>query len=124
VAKDSAKDTAKDLKDAASAAPEQYGDVVGRLEGVVAQLEAGTLSLEESLKAFEEGIKLVRRGESLLNAAEQRIELLLNEDGKDTAVPLQTGVKAPVLPGSAGSSGTPTAPPRKGPPSADEDVPF
>ena len=96
MAKDSAKDTAKEGKDAA--APEQYGDVVGRLEGVVAQLEAGTLSLEDSLKAFEEGIKLVRRGEQLLNAAEQRIELLLSEEGKDTAVPLQTGVKPPVLP--------------------------
>ncbi|MBF5045562.1 exodeoxyribonuclease VII small subunit [Aggregicoccus sp. 17bor-14] len=114
MAKDSAKDTAKDGKEPGSAPPEQYGDVVGRLEGVVAQLEAGTLSLEDSLKAFEEGIKLVRRGESLLNAAEQRIELLLSEDGKDTAVRLQTGVKPPTLP----------AAPRKGPPSADEDVPF
>jgi exodeoxyribonuclease VII small subunit len=111
VAKDSAKDVSKD---ASGAVPEQYGDVVGKLEGVVAQLEAGTLSLEESLKAFEDGIKLVRRGEQLLNAAEQRIELLLSEDGKDSAVPLQTGVKPPVLPSA----------PRKGPPSADEDVPF
>jgi exodeoxyribonuclease VII small subunit len=114
VAKDSAKDTAKEGKDAA--APEQYGDVVGRLEGVVAQLEAGTLSLEDSLKAFEEGIKLVRRGEQLLNAAEHRIELLLSEEGKDTAVPLQTGVKPPALPSAPAL--------RKGPPSADEDVPF
>ena len=113
MAKDSAKDTAKEAKES-PAAPEQYGDVVGRLEGVVGQLEAGTLSLEESLKAFEEGIKLVRRGEQLLNAAEQRIELLLNEDGKDTAVPLQAGVKPPALPSA----------PRRGPPSADEDVPF
>ena len=50
----------------------------------------------------------------LLNAAEQRIELLLSEEGKDTAVPLQTGVKPPVLPSA----------PKKGAPSADEDVPF
>ena len=115
MAKDSAKDvSAKSAADSGAAAPEQYGDVVGRLEGVVAQLEAGTLSLEESLKAFEDGIKLVRRGEQLLNAAEQRIELLLSEDGKDTAVPLATGVKPPALPSA----------PRKGPPSADEDVPF
>ena len=107
---------AKDSKGkAAEEIPEQYGDVVQRLEDVVARLEGGTLSLEDSLKSFEEGIKLVRRGEQLLNAAEHRIELLLSEEGKDTAVPLQTGVKPPVLPSAA---------PRKGPPSADEDVPF
>uniref|UniRef100_UPI001E58427E exodeoxyribonuclease VII small subunit n=1 Tax=Myxococcus sp. AB036A TaxID=2562793 RepID=UPI001E58427E len=41
--------------------PEQYGDVVSRLEETVGRLESGNLSLEDSLKAFEEGIRLVRR---------------------------------------------------------------
>ncbi|MBN1208820.1 MAG: exodeoxyribonuclease VII small subunit, partial [Myxococcaceae bacterium] len=44
---------------AAEAAPEQYGDVVTRLEEMVSKLESGSLSLEDSLKAFEEGIRLV-----------------------------------------------------------------
>ena len=105
--------------------PEQYGDVVRRLEDVVARLEGGTLSLEDSLKSFEEGIKLVRRGEQLLNTAEKRIEELLNEDGRDVVVPLQSGVKPPVVPSapaapaSRGSSGTSRAAP---PP--EDDVPF
>ena len=52
--------------------------------------------------------------EPYLRAQAARVELLLSEEGKDTAVPLQTGVKPPVLPSA----------PRKGAPSADEDVPF
>jgi exodeoxyribonuclease VII small subunit len=116
---------AKDSKGkAAEEVPEQYGDVVQRLEDVVARLEGGTLSLEESLKSFEEGIKLVRRGEQLLNTAEKRIEELLNEDGRDVVVPLQSGVKPPAIPSapapaSRGSSGASRAAP---PP--EDDVPF
>jgi exodeoxyribonuclease VII small subunit len=116
---------AKDSKGkAAEEIPEQYGDVVQRLEDVVARLEGGTLSLEDSLKSFEEGIKLVRRGEHLLNAAEKRIEELLTEDGRDVVVPLQTGVKAPTVPSapaptSRGSSGSP-----KSVPPPEDDVPF
>ncbi|HSP78899.1 MAG TPA: exodeoxyribonuclease VII small subunit [Myxococcaceae bacterium] len=118
---------AKDSKGkVAEEMPEQYGDVVQRLEGVVARLEGGSLSLEDSLKAFEEGIKLVRRGEQLLNAAEHRIEELLREDGGDVVAPLQAGVKPPAMlsgsepaPASRGSQRTPKAPP---PP--EDDVPF
>jgi exodeoxyribonuclease VII small subunit len=117
---------AKDSKGkAAEEVPEQYGDVVQRLEDVVARLEGGTLTLEESLKSFEEGIKLVRRGEQLLNTAEKRIEELLNEDGQDVVVPLQTGVKAPAVPSSPaptpsrGSSGS-----SRSTPPPEDDVPF
>ncbi len=118
---------AKDSKGKVAAeVPEQYGDVVQRLEEVVGRLEGGSLSLEDSLKAFEEGIKLVRRGEQLLNAAEARIEELLREDGGDVAVPLQAGVKPPAMPSvsesapaSRGSQRTP-----KSPPPPEDDVPF
>ncbi|MFL5350474.1 MAG: exodeoxyribonuclease VII small subunit [Hyalangium sp.] len=102
---------------AAEAAPEQYGDVVARLEEMVAKLESGALSLEESLKAFEEGIRLVRKGEKLLNEAEQRIEqLLVDEEGREGAAPLV-----------AGNRPAPAAAPRasaasKSPP--EDDVPF
>ncbi len=117
---------AKDSKGkVADEVPEQYGDVVQRLEDVVARLEGGTQTLEESLKSFEEGIKLVRRGEQLLNAAEKRIEELLNEDGRDVVVPLQAGVKPPAVPSSSGaaaSRGSPGA--SRTPPSAEDDVPF
>jgi exodeoxyribonuclease VII small subunit len=119
----------KDSKSkAAEEIPEQYGDVVQRLEDMVARLEGGTLSLEDSLKSFEEGIKLVRRGEQLLNAAEKRIEELLHEDGREAVVPLQPGVKvSPAPPASPGAASTP---PRGSPaasravPLPEDDVPF
>ncbi|WP_257462449.1 exodeoxyribonuclease VII small subunit [Archangium lipolyticum] len=118
---------AKDSKGkVAEEVPEQYGDVVQRLEDVVARLEGGTLTLEDSLKSFEEGIKLVRRGEQLLNAAEKRIEELLNEEGEDVVVPLQAGVKPPAVPSaptpapaSRGSSGA-----SRSTPPPEDDVPF
>jgi exodeoxyribonuclease VII small subunit len=57
--------------------PEQYEDVVQRLDEVVRKLEGGQLSLEDSLKAFEDGVRLVQKGEKLLGDAEKRIEQLL-----------------------------------------------
>jgi exodeoxyribonuclease VII small subunit len=93
---------------------QSYAEVVSRLEDVVKRLEAGELSLEDSLKAFEEGIGLVKRGESLLNAAEKRIEQLLEEDGELKEVPFEAEANArpPPRPSQA-----PVA-------KDDEDVPF
>ena len=103
---------------AAEPAPQQYGDVVARLEEMVAKLESGALSLEDSLKAFEEGIRLVRKGEKLLNDAEQRIEqLLVDEEGQEAAVPLAAGNRpAPAAAPRATSANKPAA--------EEEDVPF
>ena len=59
-----------------------YEAVIERLEGLVEQLESGDLPLEAQIQAFETGMKLVRRGQSLLDAAERKVELLLNEAGE------------------------------------------
>jgi exodeoxyribonuclease VII small subunit len=103
---------------AAEPAPEQYGNVVARLEEMVAKLESGSLSLEDSLKAFEEGIRLVRKGEKLLNDAEQRIEqLLVDEEGREAIAPLPTGSRpAPAAAPRATAANKPAA--------EEEDVPF
>jgi exodeoxyribonuclease VII small subunit len=98
-------------------APEQYGDVVARLEEMVAKLEGGSLSLEESLKAFEEGIRLVRKGEKLLNEAEQRIEqLLVDEEGREAVAPLPVGNRP--APAAAPRASAANKPP------PEDDVPF
>jgi exodeoxyribonuclease VII small subunit len=108
-------DVSKAGKAAAEPAPEQYGDVVARLEEMVGKLESGSLSLEESLKAFEEGIRLVRKGEKLLNDAEQRIEqLLVDEDGREVVAPLPVGTRS--------AAAVPKASAAKPPP--EDDVPF
>ncbi len=52
-----------------------------KLELLVESLEKGDLSLEESLKAFEAGIKLTRRCQETLAAAEQKVQLLVEQNG-------------------------------------------
>jgi exodeoxyribonuclease VII small subunit len=51
------------------------------LETLVTSMEQGDLSLEDSLKAFETGIKLTRECQSALKAAEQKVQVLINENG-------------------------------------------
>ncbi len=49
-----------------------------RLEEIVKNMESGQLGLEESLKLFEEGVKISRDCQTELDAAEQKVELLVN----------------------------------------------
>ena len=51
------------------------------LEALVSSMEAGELSLEDSLQAFEKGIKLTRKCQAALKRAEQKVQVLINEDG-------------------------------------------
>ena len=59
-----------------------------QLEALVTQMENGDLSLEESLKAFETGIGLTRECQSMLEQAEQKVQLLSEQQGKLSAQPL------------------------------------
>ncbi len=59
-----------------------FEESLARLETLVAQMEKGDLSLESSLATFEEGIKLTRECQAALNAAEQRVKLLLEKNGE------------------------------------------
>ena len=51
------------------------------LEELVSSMENGELSLEDSLKAFETGIKLTRECQTALKKAEQKVQILINEEG-------------------------------------------
>lgn len=53
-----------------------------KLEKLVERMEEGDLSLEDSLKNFEEGIKLTRECQQALATAEQRVKLLIEENGQ------------------------------------------
>jgi exodeoxyribonuclease VII small subunit len=55
------------------------------LENIVQQLEAGDLPLEDALKQFEKGVKLTRDCQTALQAAEQRVKVLLEGSIKDFA---------------------------------------
>jgi exodeoxyribonuclease VII small subunit len=53
-----------------------------QLETLVEQLEQGDLPIEEALKAFEQGIRLTRDCQTILQQAEQKVQLLTEQDGE------------------------------------------
>lgn len=65
--------------------PFQFEPALEALEALVSAMESGHMTLEESLLAFEEGIRLTRECQEALQQAEQKVQLLLSDDG--TAVP-------------------------------------
>ena len=63
----------------------QFEEAFKRLDEIVTKLESGDLSLEESMALFEEGITLTKTCKTRLEAAEQKIQLLLKDsDGNLT----------------------------------------
>ena len=67
---------------------QSFEEAIARLEAIVAQLEKGECGLDQSLKLFEEGAGLAGRCQELLDQAEQKVNLLLADDGE---VPFQEG---------------------------------
>ncbi len=61
-----------------------FEESMAELEQLVEQMEQGDISLEESLRLFERGIKLTRSCQKLLQEAEQKVQILLEKDGKQT----------------------------------------
>lgn len=58
-----------------------FEEALIKLEDTVSQLERGdALSLDESLQAFEEGIRLTRLCRAKLDAAELRVQQLIEVD--------------------------------------------
>ncbi|MDG1205112.1 MAG: exodeoxyribonuclease VII small subunit [Pseudomonadales bacterium] len=58
-----------------------FEESLARLESLVEKMESGDLSLEDSLKTFEEGIKLTRECQQALKTAEQKVNLLIEQNG-------------------------------------------
>ncbi|MCP3907725.1 MAG: exodeoxyribonuclease VII small subunit [Oceanicoccus sp.] len=65
-----------------------FEEALDQLEELVEDMENGDLTLEESLKAFEQGIKLTRECQTALSQAEQKVQMLVEENGKLKAVDL------------------------------------
>jgi exodeoxyribonuclease VII small subunit len=60
------------------------------LETIIEKMETGQLSLEDSLKCFEEGVKLSRVCQKVLKEAEQKVQILMEENGEIKAEPFLT----------------------------------
>jgi len=54
---------------------------LAELEALVEKMELGDLSLDDSLKQFERGVQLTRSCQQALQAAEQKVQVLMEKDG-------------------------------------------
>jgi exodeoxyribonuclease VII small subunit len=62
---------------------------LARLEQIVRDLEAGELPLETAIENFQEGMKLAKICRDKLEQAEQKIEMLVKENGEFLKKPFQ-----------------------------------
>ena len=62
-----------------------------KLENLVEKMEAGELTLEDSLTTFEEGIRLTRECQQALNQAEEKVKILIEQNGQVTSQDFDTG---------------------------------
>jgi len=70
-------------------APIDFEASLAQLETLVEKLENSEFTLEQSLQAFESGVKLTRQCQQALSAAEQKVQLLIEENGQSQAMPFQ-----------------------------------
>jgi exodeoxyribonuclease VII small subunit len=57
-------------------------DTLEQLQATVEAIDNDELKLEDALTAFEKGITLVREAQAVLEQAEQRVALLIEQNGE------------------------------------------
>ncbi len=65
-----------------------FEQALRELESLVEELETREFSLEESLKHFERGVTLTRICQTALTAAEQKVRVLTEKEGRVSLEPL------------------------------------
>lgn len=73
-----------------SAQEPDFEAALRELEALVEKMEQGELSLEDSLAHFERGIKLSRRCQQALQAAEQKVEILMQKNAREEIAPFDS----------------------------------
>jgi exodeoxyribonuclease VII small subunit len=69
--------------------PPDFEKALAELESLVERLERGDLPLDEALKIFERGVALTRHCQTSLQAAQQKVEILLKKSGQPEIVPFE-----------------------------------
>jgi exodeoxyribonuclease VII small subunit len=69
--------------------PPDFEQALAELEGLVERLEQGDLPLDEALKHFERGVALTRHCQACLQAAHQKVEILLKRGGEPAVAPFE-----------------------------------
>ena len=67
-----------------------FEKALDELESLVARMEEGDLPLDEALKQFEHGVSLTRRCQQALEAARQKVDILVEKDGESAVEPFET----------------------------------
>jgi len=71
-----------------SKAPD-FEQALAELERLVERLERGDVPLDEALRTFERGVALTRHCHACLQAAQQKVEILLKRGGQLAAEPFE-----------------------------------
>lgn len=65
-----------------------FESTINKLEDLIRKMENSDISLEESLQSFELGVKLTREAQQALVTAEQRVRVLVDDNGEVGSEPL------------------------------------
>ena len=75
-----------------------FEKALAELESLVERLERGDVPLDEALRTFERGVALTRHCQAALQAAQQKVEILLKRGGQPEVQPFEE-------PGADGAAG-------------------
>lgn len=70
-----------------------FEESLSELEQLIEKMEQGNLPLDESLQLFERGVQLTRTCQKSLREAEQKVRILLEENGEPTLKPFTDDVE-------------------------------
>ncbi len=62
---------------------------IAEINTLVEQMEQGELSLEQSLERFERGIRLIKHCQKVLQEAEQKVQVLIQNNDKEDLQPYE-----------------------------------
>ncbi|MBY6190294.1 exodeoxyribonuclease VII small subunit [Microbulbifer agarilyticus] len=72
-----------------------FESALEELEQLVERLESGDLPLDEALADFERGVKLTRECQQKLASAEQKVKILMEENGQVQELPFDAPDQRP-----------------------------
>lgn len=71
-----------------STSPLSFEQTLSELEKIVSDMEQGDLPLQTALEKFERGVSLAKVGQKTLQEAEQKVQILIDENGQQSLQPM------------------------------------